>query len=209
VRYHKASLEYQDKEELGMRKGDDLFFAPGIRFGEVDLGGEKLPDQYLGRIRGFYLEPARLCINHGHAFAAGLLLVSTIDFMAGLHHSARELGNRTVGADFRQFVQKDLPSFQNADLAQRLYDEFRNGLTHEARIKNAGEFSFDRTQTVSVAGGRLCINPQHLLAEVETALQSQISELRQDRARRQEAAKRLRGLFAKEFGILDEAMRAG
>src|ERR1700733_9690935 len=69
-----------------MRQGDDLFFAPGVRFSEVDLTGPALTKQYRARIEGLYLGPARLCIDQNYAFAAGLLLVSTIDFMAGLHH---------------------------------------------------------------------------------------------------------------------------
>ena len=112
------------------------------------------------------------------------------------------------GADFRRFARHKLQSFHSGDLAQRLYDEFRNGLAHEARIKNAGEFSFDWPQTVRLAGGRLCINPAWLLREVEAALEQQIAELAQDEAKREEAAERLRRLFAKEFGIIQEARRA-
>jgi hypothetical protein len=91
---------------------------------------------------------------------------------------------------------------------QRFYDEFRNGLTHEARIKHAGEFSFDWSQTIRMAGGRLCINPAWLLREVQVALDRQIVRLRQDEAIREQAAERLRALFAKEFGIVEEARRA-
>jgi hypothetical protein len=191
-----------------MREGDDLFFAPGVRFGDVDLSGPDLAEQYRVRINGFYLVPAQLCVERGYAFAAGLLLVSTIDFMAGLHHSAEDLADRGVGADFRRFARHKLQSFRSGDLAQRLYDEFRNGLAHEARIKNAGEFSFDWPQTVRLAGGRLCINPAWLLREVEAALDQQIAELTQDEAKCEEAAERLRKLFAKEFGIVQKARRA-
>jgi hypothetical protein len=191
-----------------MREGDDLYFAPGVRFGEVDLVGPGLAGQYRARIDGFYLAPARLCNEQGYAFAAGLLLVSTIDFMAGLHHSAEGLAGRSVGADFRRFARCELRSFDTDELTERLYDEFRNGLTHEARIKNAGEFSFDWPQTVRLARGRLCINPVWLLREVEAALDRQIAELSQDEAKRAEAAERLRTLFAMEFGIVQEARSA-
>jgi hypothetical protein len=91
-----------------MREGDALFFAPDIRFDEVELAGPGLSKQYRTRIDGFYLAPARLCIERRFAFAAGPLLVSTIDFMAGLHHSADGLADRSVGADFRQFVRREL-----------------------------------------------------------------------------------------------------
>ncbi len=196
-----------DSHGVVMREGDDLFFAPGVRFGEVDLVGSGLAEQYRARINGFYLVPAQLCIEGGYAFAAGLLLVTTIDFMAGLHHFAEALADRSVGSDFRWFARNKLQSFHSGDLAMRLYDEFRNGLTHEARIKNAGEFSFSWSQTVRLASGRLCINPTWLLREVKEALDQQIAELTQDKTRREEAAERLRRLYAKEFGIIQEARR--
>jgi hypothetical protein len=83
--------------------------------------------------------------------------------MAGLHHSANRLAHRKVGDDFRRFARQQLPSFVSDDLTQQLYDEFRNGLSHEARIKNRGGFSFDRPRTVRDLGERLCINPAYLL----------------------------------------------
>ncbi len=191
-----------------MRKGDDLFFAPGVRSSEVDLVSPGLAEQYRARIDGFYLAPARLCIERDYAFAAGLLLVSTIDFMAGLQHSAAGLADRSVGADFRRFAREELQSFHTGELAQRLYDEFRNGLSHEARIKNAGEFSFDWPQTVRLVGGRLCVNPEWLLREIEAAPDRQIAELSRDDEKREKAAERLRTLFTKEFGIVQDARRA-
>ena len=191
-----------------MREGDDLFFAPGVRFAEVALSGPELVDQLRRRIDGFYLTPARLCIDHGHAFAAGLLIVSTIDFLAGLHHSAQALKTRNVGADFCTFVRSKLPSFASRDVAQRLYNEFRNGLTHEARIKNAGEFSFDWDQTVRLVRGRLCINPTFLLKEIEVALERRLQKLIRSEEERRAVAERLRDLFSKEFGIVERARTA-
>ena len=126
-----------------MREGDDLFFAPGVRFSEVDLAGPTLAKHYRARIDGFYLNPARLCIGQSYAFAAGLLLVSAIDFMAGRHHSAEGLVGRGGGADFRPFARKELRSFVSDDLTQRLFDDFRNGLSHELRI-NRSSRSADR-----------------------------------------------------------------
>jgi hypothetical protein len=191
-----------------MREGDDLFFAPGVRFSEVDLNGPALAEHYRARIDGFYLDPARLCIRQRYAFAAGLLLVSTIDFMAGFHHSAEGLVGRMVGTEFRRFARHRLQSFVSGDLTQRLFDDFRNGLSHEGRIKNGGEFSFDPPQTVRHLGGRLCINPAHLLNEVEDALALQIAELKENTVQRAKAVERLRSLFAKEFGIVENARRA-
>ena len=128
--------------------------------------------------------------------------------MAGLYHSAEGLADRKVGADFRRFACRELRSFVSGDLTQRLYDDFRNGLSHEARIKNGGEFSFNWPQTVRHLGGRLCINHARLLEEVEEALDRQIAELTENEAKRVEAAERLRALFAKELGIIERSRRA-
>lgn len=191
-----------------MREGDDLYFAPGLRFSEVMLNSSVLAQQLDRRIKGFYLEPARLCIKGSHPFAAGILIVSTIDFLAGLQHSAKALeGRRTAGSDFRAFVRTELASF-GTGLDQRFFDEFRNGLIHEARIKNAGEFSFDWDQTVRLAGARLCINPAFLLREVEEALGRRLTLLAEDEKERTAVAERLRNQFSKEFGIVERARTA-
>jgi hypothetical protein len=123
--------------------------------------------------------------------------------------SAECLAGRGVGADFRRFARKELRSFVSGDLTQRLFDDFRNGLSHELRIKNGGEFSFDRPQTVRHLNGRLCINPAHLLLEVEEALARQTAELTHNVAKRVALAERLRILFEKEFGIIERVRRAG
>lgn len=67
-----------------MKIGDILYFAPKIRFGEVDLNGPRLPEQFKCRMAGLYVTPAEQCARGGHAFAAGVLLVSCIDALARL-----------------------------------------------------------------------------------------------------------------------------
>ena len=157
-----------------MRIGDLLYFAPGIRFDEVDLDGPELPSQFRHRIAGFYLAPADECINWGHAFAAGVLLVSSIDALARLRFPDG------VGTGFRRFAREELKSFANDGLAQRFYDEFRNGLAHEARLKNGAQFSLETGATVALLDGLLLINPKYLAREVRTALDSYVALLRQD-----------------------------
>lgn len=192
-----------------MREGDDLFFAPAVRFSELELTGSKFPEQYKARIQGYYLDPVRLCVESGHAFGAGLLLVSAIDFMAGLHHSADELQDRQVGLDFRSFARRHLKSFSTPGLAFMLYDHFRNGLAHEARVKNGGEFSFQHERTVCVLYGSISINPAHLLIEVTNALAAQINGMSTDAWQQKHAIDRVREQFKTELGIVERARRAG
>lgn len=133
------------------------------------------------------LLPARLLVDNDHAFAAGVLVVSVIDFMAGLHRYASQLRRRPVGNDFETFVENKLPGFVQTGLATRFYDEFRNGLIHDNRIKNGGEFSFETTTTVTVIvdGDLLRINPDLLTAEVTEALRSLVERLKADSAARE------------------------
>lgn len=187
-----------------MREGDVLYFAPELRFSDLDLEGASLPDHLGRRMQGYYLDPARRCIESGDAFVAGLILMSTIDFLSGLHYEASQLRTRSVGSDFNQFVREHLPGVSGV-ASDRLYDEFRNGLFHEARIKNAGEFSFDRKQSAWLSADRLCINPEYLLHEVEECLAARLTLLQQDESARIRLARRIRSLFQAELAFVDSA----
>src|SRR4051812_11163377 len=87
----------------GMRVGDILYFAPGIRFRDVDVNGARLPDQYRQRIVGFYVEPAEGCAASRQAFASGVLLVSCIDALARVRFSERSVGDR-----IKRFAREEL-----------------------------------------------------------------------------------------------------
>lgn len=178
-----------------MRIGDLLFFAPRIRFDQLDLDGTALPKQLQDRIAGYYLEPAEECCNKGHAFAAGVLLVSCIDAVARLRYGGG------VGERFRRFAGEELTSFGTSNLAARLYEEFRNGLVHEGRLKRGGQFSFERRCTVEDVGGVLLINPQHLAAEVREALQGWVTELSADPAARATLATAIKADFAEDLAL--------
>jgi hypothetical protein len=43
-----------------MRRKDGLYFAPKIRFIDIDPSAPALPSQWVARIDGFYLQPARV-----------------------------------------------------------------------------------------------------------------------------------------------------
>lgn len=152
-----------------------LHFAPGIPFNDVDREGTKLPGQFRRRIEGFYLEPAECCIESGCAFAAGLLLVSCIDALARLKYRSTSVGER-----FRKYLRDEI-RLENR-LAQRLYDEVRNGLVHEACLKNGAQFTLDSkaSETVTEMAGVLLVNPKHLLVQVRAAFDSYIKLVQTD-----------------------------
>jgi hypothetical protein len=153
---------------------DVLYFAPNIRFDELDFDGPRLPGQFAARIAGFYLEPADHCIEKRFALAAGVLLTACIDALARV-----QTGSSDVGKRFMFFARTQLPSFATDTMARRLYTEFRNGLIHEARIKRGAQFSFDFEETAWESNGILVINPARLASEVKQAFARYINYLEQ------------------------------
>lgn len=147
-----------------MRIDDLLYFAPGIRFDEVDFSGRDLPEQFRERLEGFYLRPASLCADAGAAFAAGVLVLACIDALARI-----QIGG-AVGERFIKFAAAELPSFNLQERAARLYFEYRNGLIHEARIKKGAQFTLQFDTTLTDLDGVLIINPRSLLHELREAL---------------------------------------
>lgn len=176
-----------------MRIADLLYFAPDVRFDQVDLDGRELPKQFGQRVAGLYIIPAEECSERGYAFAAGALLVSCIDSLARLRFGAG------VGRRFKRFACEELQSFSNAELAERFYDDFRNGLLHEGRVKEGGQFSFEITSTLQELGGILLVNPKLLAAEVWSALRAYVALLERDAVERAKLAKTLTRDLAKDF----------
>ena len=155
-----------------MRIGDLLYIGPGFRCDQVDLDGPELPMQFQDRMIGFYIEPGEKCARSGYVFAAGVFLVSCIDALARF-----KFGDG-VGGRFRKFLHREL-HFDDS-ITQRFYDDFRNGLVHEARLKNGGQFSLETKTTVSELNGLLRINPDYLAQEVRAALHSYVTFFSQD-----------------------------
>lgn len=172
-----------------MRIREHLYFAPGITFSNVDTSGIALAQQISSRFQGFYLKPVRLLVEGDHAFASGVLLVAAIDALARL-----ETGNHKVGERFQSWCTAHLPSCKDT-ITNRFYELFRNGLVHEARIKDGGEFSLEIQNTFQESGLILSCNPKRLLAEVESALVAYIRTLEVD----PEKLEVVRGRILKDF----------
>jgi hypothetical protein len=176
-----------------MKIGDILYFAPEIRFGEVDLDGPGLPGLFGRRVAGFYITPAEDCANRGYAFAAGLLLVSCIDALARIRF------RDGVAKRFGKFAVDELKSFSAPGVADRFYDEFRNGLVHECRLKNGAQFALDTGTTVEQLAGILIINPKYLAEEVRSALDSYVALLTRDEPEHRRLAASLTRDLAEDF----------
>lgn len=155
-----------------MRIGDQLHFAPNITFSQLDLSGSKLPCQLKQRVDFFFLAPADILLKHEYVFASGVLLVSCIDFLAKIKYRNEEVGSR-----IKKWCSENLNQFE-PNMSCIFYNDFRNGLVHEARIKNGGEFSLETESTVQQCGKSLRINPKLLHKEVSEAFENYIQKLK-------------------------------
>lgn len=182
-----------------MRIGDILYFAPKIRFDEVHLDKDEWPEQFSARIAGFYIDPAIKLAMEGHAFAAGTLLVNGIDALARAQFGPGTGKPGEVRDRFTRFSREQLPSFSDQALCNRFYTEFRNGLVHEARLKNGAQFSLTTDDTVVAIDDILLINPLYLAEEFQAALYTYGDVLKQNEPERQRLAALLREDFEIDF----------
>jgi|GEM_PF-530028 len=181
-----------------MRISESLLFAPGIRFIDLDINGNTLPDQFEIRLRAFYLEPAALLAASSNAFASGLILLGCIDAL-----SRFDSENDKVERRFKEWVKKNLRSFHDEEFADHLYKQFRNGLVHEARIKEGGEFNLEQDAVVQRNSLSLSINPMLLYDEVSEALSNFVQQLKDSSDLLDEFSKRLRSEFSVELADVE------
>jgi hypothetical protein len=104
------------------------------------------------------------------AFGAGVLLVSCIDAMSNFAQGPNRTARRRVGDDFCAFARTRLPSFDNEARAQLLYDDYRNGLVHEARLKRGCFLALDVGRTLDEQGTFPVIDVARLFDEVRRAV---------------------------------------
>lgn len=121
-----------------MRERDTLYFSPHYQFFAIDFNDpKKLVDVFADRVYGFYLNPAKLLSENSDGFACGLLCIATIDFLSRITYPTEKVGDR-----MERWLRSNIKEFNTGDCARRFYEDFRNGLVHEGRIKPFGEFSF-------------------------------------------------------------------
>lgn len=119
--------------------------------------------------------------------------MSCIDALARLRHGD------AVGERFKRFAREQLKSFADGDLAERFYLEIRNGLVHEARLKEGGQFSLEIGSTVKMLNGLLLVNPSHLAVEVRSALADYVALLQGKPKKLAKLAETLRQDHHKDF----------
>jgi len=125
--------------------------------------------------RASFFSRAYDCAQAGHAFAAGVLVLACVDALARM-----QTGIIAVKKRYLAFARSCLQSFATGDLAERLYEDFRNGLIHEGRIKAGAQFSLEIPDTVMTLEQIMVVNPVRLADEVSSALTAFISTLQHD-----------------------------
>ena len=194
-----------------------LLYTPSCTFEDlkkaIDNGDkEKIIRMFKERVEELYLKPAKLLIekaedtgeskadrnkNMGFVFSAGLICVSVIDFLGRYYMGCPK---KDVRCRFICWLLSYMRPPFNKYLANKFYKDFRNGLVHECRIKNGGEFSLNEEVVIKKSDGFLIVNPKKLLDEIQRAFDKKyIAELEKNDALFEEFKNCLKNEFEDDF----------
>jgi hypothetical protein len=170
--------------EIKMKKGENIYFSPEYKFSDLEWDNkESLIQAFCDRVNGYYLKPCeKLGEEKEVGFAMGVLCITTIDFLAristGIGQTKKRIKKWLLN-NIEEFKMKD-PNDEKKTLSDRFYEDFRNGIVHEGRIKRAGQFSFE-SEILSVENGIIVVNPKLLLREITEAFEKYIHEIKNDK----------------------------
>ncbi|MBN1372592.1 MAG: hypothetical protein JW987_11695 [Anaerolineaceae bacterium] len=199
-----------------MKIENKIYFAPGIEFKAVDwYDPPGLLNGFVSRVYAYYIDPARnmakwlpLAENNpsivlGIAFGCGVISCTTIDFLARVELQKDAVRERYIEwlVNWICGMKVPDPDATQRTTAERFYDEFRNGLVHEGRVKEAGQFSLDADTFASVdqiftfVDHAMVVNPFNLLNAIEAALHQYQDKLLNDKSKLEQFAVFLRTVF--------------
>jgi hypothetical protein len=162
---------------------DALFFSPKYRFADLDFSKkEVIIEAFRDRIDGYYLASAKALLAQNRAFAAGLITCAAIDALA-----VYTIGGRSVHDRFVTWLKRNIPELNEEDegdppkvLAERFYEDIRNGLVHECKLMNFVQFDLEQENLLSFDGPVLMVNPRLLLESVEVAFERHCKSLQEN-----------------------------
>jgi hypothetical protein len=171
-----------------MRIEGDIYFNPNTKWSKINTDQiDDLINQYHERIKGYYLFPVHQLFSncdhiHCNGFAAGVLLLSAIDAVGTFQTKRNGFKNK-----FIEFIKNDdvfinLEEPEKKRISEFMSDEFRNGLIHNGRIKNACEFSFESQNLFYLTERTLVVNPIELFQCVQRNSSKFFDELKTDEA---------------------------
>ena len=203
---------------MGRTREGELYYSPSYKFEDLkrlidNEEGTGLLKCFKERVEELYLKPAYVLINKandkksdnssmGLVFSAGLICVSAIDFLGRFYFGCPKKDE--VECRFVGWLLKYMSPPFNALLAKKFYKDFRNGLVHECRIKNGGEFSLNKGETIKGEvddnGVRyLVVNPEKLLKKLEDGFKNYLDDLRQDENMLSQLVECLKKDFKEDF----------
>jgi hypothetical protein len=160
-----------------MRVKDIIHFSPKYPIQKIEFDNKEiLIDAFKDRIQSYYINAADILNKSNHAFAAGAILLTAIDAISYF----TEVG--AVSTRIKSFcyqiqeIRTKAETYQN-EFADRVNDEFRNGLIHEGRIKNGSQFSYDYPFLEIISDDCLVLNPEYFQKEVEIYFDLAIQKL--------------------------------
>lgn len=117
-------------KDLKMNINDHIYFAPDILLKDLDLTNRgDLINAFRTRVNKYYLQPIKILNKIRLAFPVAIIEFAMIDALARY-----SLNNNRVGERIKEMLQTNLNTTKT--IAERAYEEFRNGLLHENHIKN-------------------------------------------------------------------------
>lgn len=179
-----------------MRIEGDIYFNPNTKWSKINTDQiDDLINQYHERIKGYYLFPVKQLFSNCdwifNGFAAGVLLLSAIDAVGTFQTKRKGFKNKFIEFIKNDDVFKSLEEPEKRRISEIMTNEFRNGLIHNGRIKNACEFSFESQNLFYLTERTLVVNPIELFYCIEKNTSKFFDELKAD-----EAAKKM---FRDEF----------
>ncbi len=125
------------------------------------------------------MNPSKILDGHNQAFATGVLLMTTIDAITYYSIS----GSDRIKDFIRQTDEVSLLDEQDQKKVAKGFDDyFRNGLIHEGRIKNCGQFSYDYNWLFNFEKNFIVFNPNILLNETDNYFRKYLRKLESDNA---------------------------
>lgn len=154
-----------------MNINDHIYFAPGILLKEINLNDKYfLIQAFKNRINGFFLSPIKSLNKMRSAYAACIIEFSMIDALARYSTT-----NNQTGPRIKEMLKSNLGA--NDEIAEKAYNDFRNGLLHENHIKNNGQLCYETTKSFLLDGECLILNPLKLQRALDKYLKIYITSL--------------------------------
>jgi len=185
-----------------MRIDDIIYFSENYKTSYLNLNdANHLLNALTDRVESYYFNPAEKLDGEFEAFARGVLVLTAIDFIG------RYLIGGSNSFRIKEFC-KGLASIKvnkqaNLDwIVKVINDDYRNGLIHDGRIKNLGQFSYDFDKLIELDPAYSMINPEILLNETRDRFYELVKQTESSRERLDQLKDRITTDFKPEIDAL-------